>query len=93
MLKRAESSLRRGRLVAARESAIGAVRIAAGRVPFPALYDELFETLRDEFESRLRQTVLGTVAALRREGDAEGAASLMHEWTQRVPEEEMEIEE
>ncbi|MBX7216225.1 MAG: AAA family ATPase [Candidatus Kapabacteria bacterium] len=93
MLKRAESSLRRGRLVAARESAIGAVRIAAGRVPFPALYDELFETLRDEFESRLRQTVLGTVAALRREGDAEGAASLMQEWTQRVPEEEMEIEE
>jgi hypothetical protein len=90
LLKQAESALRRGRLVAAHESLLGAVRIAAGRVPFPALYDELFETLRDEFESRLRQAVIGTVAALRRESDPEGAATLLEEWTGRVPEDELE---
>ncbi|MCC7436976.1 MAG: AAA family ATPase [Armatimonadetes bacterium] len=90
LLKQAELSLRRGRLVAAHESIIGAIRIAAGRVPFPALYDELFETLRDEVESRLRQAVIGTVAALRRQADTEGAAALIEEWGQRVPEEEWE---
>ena len=73
----ADDALRRGRLGIAREQAVAALKIAAGKIPFPTLYDEIFERLREEFEHRLRTTTIRTAHALLAADDAHGAEELL----------------
>jgi hypothetical protein len=87
-LANAETALHRHHLVGAWEACITALNLAAGKVIFPTLYDELFETLRDDFENRLRQTTLNTARSLAEAGDLEGAESLLQRYSTAIPDDE-----
>lgn len=77
LLREAADALQRGRPARARDAAIRALELIRGEVPFPTLYDGLFEALRDDLENRLRSVVLQATTLALREGDAEGAESLV----------------
>jgi hypothetical protein len=77
LLERARTSARRGELGRAQTSLLAALEILRGDVPFPALYDDFFERLRDELEITLRDTLLDVVKRCRREEDEEGANALL----------------
>jgi hypothetical protein len=81
----AETALHRHRLVDATEACLNVLESAAGRVIFPTLYDELFETMRDDFENRLRRTTLNIVRSLAEAGDLEGAESLLRRYSAAIP--------
>ena len=76
LLRNATEALQHGRPARARDAAIRALQHIQGEVPFPTLYEGLFEELRDDLENRLRLVVLRTATQALREGDAEGAESL-----------------
>jgi hypothetical protein len=88
LITKAEQALRHGRLVAALESCGNAISIAAGKVIFPTLYDELFETLREEFENRLRTITLGIAKALLTADDTAGAEQLLQRYMDKVTDDE-----
>ncbi|MCC7439695.1 MAG: AAA family ATPase [Armatimonadetes bacterium] len=77
LLREAVQALRQGRPARARDAAIRALDLTCGEVPFPTLYERLFEELRDDLENRLRLVVLRAGALALREGDAEEAESLV----------------
>ena len=81
-----EEELHKGRLVKAREHVATAISLAAGRVPFPGLYEPLFEGLRDDIESRLRHILLGTTQRLLDFGDLTGAEELTQLWIEKIGE-------
>lgn len=87
-LERGEKELHSGHLLNAREAAREAIVLGAGRVPFPGLYDELFERLREDIETRLRTLVLGVAGRLITADDPTGAEELLRFWNARVPEDE-----
>ena len=68
-LQRAIDAARRGDLRRGGAALLQALDITAGEVPFPTLYESLFEALRDEFETRLRKAVLDIGGRLIEEGD------------------------
>lgn len=76
-VEEARRALRRGALPTATAAMLAALRIARGEVPFPGLYDNFFETVRDDFESRLRGTVIDLAQILLRESQAEMAEELL----------------
>lgn len=84
-LERGERELHGGHLLNGREAAVRAATIAAGRVPFPGLYDELFERLREDMETRLRNLVLGVAERLVCADDPKEAEALLRLWNERVP--------
>ena len=75
-LREAADAMQQGRPARARDAAIRALDLTRGEVPFPTLYEGLFEELRDDLELRLRSVVLRAGALALREGDAEEAESL-----------------
>lgn len=76
-LRDALEALRDGALLRAYPKVIAALDITAGQVPFPTLYDELFESAREDFETELRTAVLRIARALRREGDDAAAEQVL----------------
>lgn len=76
LLREAADAMQQGRPARARDAAIRALDLTRGEVPFPTLYEGLFEELRDDLELRLRSVVLRAGALALREGDAEEAESL-----------------
>lgn len=87
-----DGAIRNGHIVFAREALLGAITEAAGRVPFPTLYDELFESLRDEFETRLRTLVLQLARRHVAANDNAGAELLLRAYIERVPDDEEGVE-
>ena len=61
----------------AREGMVQAATLFAGEVPFPGLYQEYFEALREELETRMRALMIEVGEALLREGDAAGAEQIL----------------
>lgn len=84
-LERGEKELHGGHLLNAREAARKAVGMAAGRVAFPGLYDELFERLREDLETRTRDLVMSVACRLVEAGDPREAEELLRAWNERVP--------
>lgn len=84
----ATGALRDGALLRAYPKLIAALDITAGQVPFPTLYDELFESAREDFETELRTAVIGTARALRREGDDAAAEQVLLRAFQAMPDDE-----
>ncbi|MDB5034080.1 MAG: transcriptional regulator [Chlorobi bacterium] len=76
-LTETRAALRSGSLIRAHSSLRRALEIIGGDVPFPSLYDDFFEALREDFENRLRDAVLGLSRELLREGDAVSAAEIL----------------
>lgn len=60
----AVNALRNGLLAQATEGLESALSIAARGVPFPTLYDSLYDRLRDDIESELRGALLRVARAL-----------------------------
>ncbi len=81
-------ALRDGALLRAYPKLIAALDITAGQVPFPTLYDELFESAREDFETELRTAVIRTAHALRREGDDAAAEQVLLRAFQAMPDDE-----
>ena len=62
-----------------------ALDTALGKVPFPTLYDTLFEALRDDFDARLRKTTLDLSRRLLGEGDTQSAISVLRRYFDAIP--------
>ena len=85
MLGRVEEEIAAGRLVKAREELHRAILLGAGRIPFPGLYDRLFEGLRDEVEGRIRTLLIAVSSRLLASDDPVGAESLLRSWVEKIP--------
>lgn len=72
-----EEALRQGSLAVAYSRLSAALELTVGEVPFPALYDSLFESVRDEFENRLRLAVITVGDRLLRAGDLQRAEEIL----------------
>lgn len=88
LLEEARAALRRGALVKAIQAVKETLAIARGDVPFPGLYDDFFEALRNDFEFRLRSTAIDTARALMRESDMASAADLLQHAQECAPDDE-----
>lgn len=88
LLDDAAKNVRRGSLVKALPLLIQAFDLALGKVPFPTLYDNLFEALRDDFDARIRKVTLELAKRLLVEGDSYSAASLLKRYFDVIPHDE-----
>ena len=82
LLNEAESMIRKGRLTQGVDLLRDVFEISGGDVPFPGLYDELFENLRREFEDDLLHAILMLGRMLLREGDYENALDVLTQGTE-----------
>jgi hypothetical protein len=80
--------MRRRSLARAQQAALRALDIARGEVPFPTLYEEFFEAMREEIENRLRSTIIDLSRLLLRESDATGAGELLERAFTIMPDDE-----
>lgn len=87
-LRAAATALHGGSLLQAHRALLAAVKLTAGEVPFPGLYEDYFEQAREEFEYLLRSTLLGVGRALVIEGDYESAEELLERGLESMPEDE-----
>lgn len=83
---RAREALRRRALMKAMEEVRRALDLWNGEVPYPTLYDEFFESLREEFELAVRDAVLLLAQGLIDEGDHAGAEGLLRRLHEITPE-------
>jgi hypothetical protein len=88
LLRQAASDARAGALMRAVPALRRAVELSHGEVPFPSLYEEMFEALREDFENRLRDGILDLAGRLLRAGDAAGAEELLRPALEAIPEDE-----
>lgn len=77
LLRNARKSLKAKTLSKSALSLIELLELTKGEVPFPGLYDEIFEAARDEFENRMRTTIINTSKALMKEGDNASASEIL----------------
>lgn len=91
-LREAAAAMRRRALMLAYPAAMQALSMTRGEVPFPGLYDDFFEALREDFENRLRHTVVDVARALLLEADAGSAAELLREAVDGMPDDEEMVE-
>lgn len=85
LIATSRAALRNGALRTAHENMAAALRVMRSDVPFPSLYDDFFEALRDDIENRLRSALLDIARELLRNGDAEGAEELLRPGFEAVP--------
>ncbi|MCC7438811.1 MAG: AAA family ATPase [Armatimonadetes bacterium] len=77
VMKLVESLLRERAYGHAREQVIIAAAMFAGEVPFPGLYEEYFEALREDLETRMRALIVEVGKTLLREGDPVGSEQVL----------------
>ena len=87
-LRLSRKLLRRGELRPAREELAKTLNLWSGRVPFPGLYADLFEELREQFETGLRNTVVSVGEKLLEVEDNEAAEELLGKAFAILPEDE-----
>jgi len=75
-LRTARTALRMGALQRAVRAVRRTLALTRGEPPFPALYEEFFEALREDFEARLRSITVEVVARLLEENDPAAAEEL-----------------
>lgn len=88
-LHEAERAAQRGMLGQAQIALVRSMEITRGEVPFPTLYANLFEAMRDEFENRLRSVVIDIARCLIHESDTVGAERLLASAFTALPDEEI----
>jgi DNA-binding SARP family transcriptional activator len=77
LIDESREALRRRALLRAFPTLKRALELTHGEVPFPGLYDDFFEAIRDDFEFTLRTTVIDVARALLRESDAASAGEIL----------------
>ncbi|MBK8911780.1 MAG: AAA family ATPase [Chlorobi bacterium] len=87
-LRQARQALREGGVADALRSIQQMLALWRGQVPFPGLYDEFYESLREEFESRARSTAVAVAKRLLNEDDPAGAEQLLQQTFSILPEDE-----
>lgn len=87
-LRTVRRSLRARELLPARIALARVLRLWKGRVPFPGLYADLFEELREQFETRTRNAVVAVGAELLGAEDYIAAEELLAEAFAILPEDE-----
>jgi DNA-binding SARP family transcriptional activator len=92
LLGQAERDARDDALMRAVPALRRALELSHGEVPFPALYEDFFEALREDFENRLRSAAIDVAARLLRAGDAAGAEDLLRPALDAIPEDEELVE-
>lgn len=85
LLKRAGEALRRSSPMQAKVALMSALEITHGEVPFPSLYDDFIEAVRQDFENNLRTTTIAVVKALIREGGVDDAAEVLQPASNAMP--------
>lgn len=87
-LRNARQALREGGVADALRNIQQTLALWCGQVPFPGLYDEFYESLREEFETRARDTSVAIAKRLLKEEDATGAEQLLQQTFSILPEDE-----
>ncbi|MDB5036458.1 MAG: hypothetical protein JWQ98_3699 [Chlorobi bacterium] len=87
-LRGSTAALRHGSLLRAQNALLRALEISHGEVPFPTLYENFFEALRDDFESEMRDTIVKVAKGLLLENDPKSAEDLLRRGMETVPEDE-----
>jgi len=87
-LHAAAEAISDGALLRAVPELLAALRISRGQVPFPTLYDEFFESAREDFENELRSTIIRAARALLRQEDAATAEELLDLAFSAMPDDE-----
>lgn len=77
LIQEAREALRRRALMRAYPALRKALQITRGEVPFPGLYDDFFEAIRNDFEHAIRTAVIDVARALLGESDPTSAAELL----------------
>jgi hypothetical protein len=88
MLDDAARSIRRGSIMRAYPDVMKVMEMALGKVPFPTLYDNLFEALREDFDSRMRKVTLDLGRRLDTEGDHKSAVALLRKYVAAIADDE-----
>jgi DNA-binding SARP family transcriptional activator len=88
MLGEALRSARRGNLARALSLLIDAFALTRSEVPFPTLYDDFFEAMREDFDFTIREGVIQIGGGLLREGDPVGAEEALRRGFEAMPEDE-----
>jgi DNA-binding SARP family transcriptional activator len=88
LLREATASARENAWMRASSSAMAALGISRGEVPFPSLYETFFEAAREDFENELRSTVLRIGRGLIREGDPASAREVLAAAFDAMPDDE-----
>ena len=92
LLDEALQGLRHRSLLRATPPLLEALTIINGEVAFPGLYDEFFETLRDDIEARLRRGIIEVSRTLLYEGDPLKAEEILRKAFGIMPEDEEILE-
>jgi hypothetical protein len=85
LLDDAARALRRGSLIRAIPAILDAMSLSLGKVPFPSLYENLFEALRDDFDARLRKVTIEAGRRLIKEEDYGTAVLLLKRYFDTIP--------
>jgi hypothetical protein len=85
LLKKARKGIRRGSPMQARVPLVKALEIAGGEVPFPSLYDDFIEAVREDFENELRSVAIDVARALTTEGGVDDAAEVLRLACRAIP--------
>jgi hypothetical protein len=88
LLGEAVDAAREGAMMRAVGAMIEALDSAAGQVPFPGLYEDVFEAAREDFENRLRSGIIEVSSSVLREGDAISAEAILRRGFEAMPDDE-----
>ena len=92
LLREGLEKIRQGSFLRARLLLLEALHIHGGQVPFPTLYDDLFESLRDEIDFLLRTAVVEAAQGFTREGDPESVEEILKQGVEIMPDDEELVE-
>ncbi|MGE3801847.1 MAG: AAA family ATPase [Candidatus Kapaibacterium sp.] len=88
LLREGLDKIRQGSFLRVRFLLMEALQIHGGQVPFPTLYDDLFESLRDDIDYLLRTTLIEGAQGFTREGDLEGVEEILKYGVEIMPDDE-----
>jgi len=88
LLRKTADALQNGSLIGARYALIEALDIMRGEVPFPMLYDNFFEAVRDDLENQQRTLILKIAQGLLTEKDPLSAEQILQRGFRAMPEDE-----
>jgi len=91
-LAAADAALHADSILQASRALLAALKLTRGEVPFPGLYENFFEHVREEFDYLLRSTLIGVGRALLVEGDLESAEELLERGFESMPD-DLEVAE
>ncbi len=84
----ANEALRDRSLLRSQQRMLRALDLTRGEVPFPNLYENFFEAVREDFENELRNTLVHVAQRLLMEGDPKSAEELLRRGFDAMAEDE-----